>query len=91
MIVTGVRFPHGPPKGFNMKILCIFGMHKVVRDITWYYEPDIYCDRCGKSDITNLRQRYAIWASTHSMHPLAWPLIIFWSIQIWWYDRTHDE
>lgn len=72
-------------------IRCLLGAHKVVRDITWYYEPDYYCDRCDKQDAMNLRTRYVFWAQMHTMNPLAWPFVIVASIQYWWYDRTHDD
>jgi hypothetical protein len=70
--------------------LCWLGMHKVVVDTTWYYEPDYYCARCDKQDAYNLRTRYAFWASIHTMHPAAWPFVIYYSIIYWWYDKTHE-
>jgi hypothetical protein len=71
--------------------LCWLGMHKIVRDITWYYEPDFYCARCDEQDATNWRIRYTDWASMHSMHPFAWPFTLYYSIVYWWYDKTHPE
>lgn len=62
--------------------LCMLGMHKVVWDITWYYAPDSYCDRCDEQDATNWRIRYGYWASMHTMNPFAWPIAAYWMIKI---------
>lgn len=70
---------------------CLIGAHKLDQSYTWYYEPDWYCTRCDEQDAKNLRWRYLDWASLHTMHPFAWPFVIYASIHNWWWERTHNE
>jgi len=74
-----------------MKILCKLGFHKIVVDRTWYYVPDVYCERCGTENVYTLLERYCIWASLHTMNPFAWPFVLWYSIIFWWEDRKDEN
>jgi len=72
-----------------MKILCKLGLHdiKYGHSDIWYYH-DTVCVRCEEKGIQHVLTRYINWAELHTMHPLAWPYVIIFSVVIWWDDRN---
>ena len=62
--------------------LCWLGFHKIKWDYdNMYYSPESFCMRCDEMDVRSYWMRYEDWSSYHTMHPLAWPWLIYMNLR----------